>query len=148
MSKLTRALVLGVTLAAVNLAGMTAAAQAQANGQPALRPPTQGQVGDSWRQRQVTAEQPNIASDARRPPTERHVGQSWRHQSDVPAQSVQPGGLSSWVIASLGLLVAVLALAGGPGTRPDHRQRARHTSHCPRRGTAAARNTAWRWRGH
>ena len=121
MSKRTRALVLGVTLAAMNLAGMTAAAQAQANGQPALRPPTQGQVGDSWRQRQVTAEQPNIASDARRPPTERHVGQSWRHQSDVPAQSVEPGGLSSWVMASLGLLVAVLALAGGLTVRAARR---------------------------
>jgi hypothetical protein len=97
----------------MNLAGMTAVAQAQANDQPTRRPPTQGQVGESWHQSQVTAEQPNRASDARRPPTESQVGESWRHQTDVPAQPVEPGGLPSWVMASLGLLAAVLALAGG-----------------------------------
>jgi hypothetical protein len=118
MSKLARALVLGVTLAAMNLAGLTAVASAQSSDEPtsnqdARRPPTQGQVGESWHQRQVTAEQPNIASDARRPPTESQVGESWRHQTDVPAQPVEPGGLPSWVMASLGLLAAVLALAGG-----------------------------------
>jgi len=118
MSKLARALVLGVTLAAMNLAGLTAVAQGQSSDEPtsnqdARRPPTQGQVGESWHQRQVTAEQPNIASDARRPPTESQVGESWRHQTNVPAQPVEPGGQPSWVMASLGLLAAGLALAGG-----------------------------------
>jgi hypothetical protein len=113
MSKRTRALILAAMVAAMNLAAMTAVAQAQANDQPARRPPTQGQVGESWHQRQVQAEQPTIASDARRPPTESQVGESWRHQTDVPAQPVDPGGLPSWVMASLGLLAAVLALAGG-----------------------------------
>ena len=113
MSKLARTLVFAATLAAMNLAGMTAVAQAQANDQPARRPPTQGQVGESWHQRQVTAEQPNIASDARRPPTESQVGESWRHQTDGPAQPVEPGGLPSWIMASLGLLAAGLVVAGG-----------------------------------
>jgi hypothetical protein len=54
MSRLARALILGATLAAMNLAGMTAVAQAQANDQPtstqdARRPPTQRQVGEPWR---------------------------------------------------------------------------------------------------
>jgi hypothetical protein len=113
MSTRTRALILAAMVAAMNLAGMTAVAQAQANDQHVRRPPTQGQVGESWHQRQVTAEQPTIASDARRPPTESQVGESWRHQTDVPAQPAEPGGLPSWVMASLGLLAAVLALAGG-----------------------------------
>jgi hypothetical protein len=113
MSKLARTLLFAAALAAMNLAGLTAVAQAQANDQPARRPPTQGQVGESWHQRQVTAEQPNITSDARRPPTERQVGESWRHQTDSPAQPAEPGGLPSWTMASLGLLAAVLALAGG-----------------------------------
>jgi hypothetical protein len=113
MSKLTRTFIIGATLTAMHLAGMTAVAQAQANDQPARRPPTQGQVGESWHQRQDPAEQPTIASDARRPPTESQVGESWRYQTDVPAQPVDPGGLPSWVMASLGLLAAVLALAGG-----------------------------------
>ena len=118
MSKLARTLILGVALSAMSLAAMTTVAQAQTTDQPtsnhnARRPPTQGQVGESWHQRQDTAEQPNIASDARRPPTESQVGESWRYQTDVPAQPVEPGGLPSWVMASLGLLAAVLALAGG-----------------------------------
>ena len=121
MSKRTRALILAAMVAAMNLAAMTAVAQAQANDQPARRPPTQGQVGESWHQRQVPAEQPNIASDARRPPTESQVGESWRHQTDVPAQPVEPGGLPSWVMASLGLLAAFLALAGGLAVRAARR---------------------------
>ena len=126
MSKLARTLILGVALSAMNLAGMTTLAQAQSTDQPtsnhnARRPPTQGQVGESWHQRQVTTEQSNIASDARRPPTESQVGESWRHQTDVPAQPVEPGGLPSWVMASLGLLAAVLALAGGLAVRAARR---------------------------
>lgn len=53
MSKLARTLVLGATLAAINLTG--AVAQAQSNDeststQDARRPPSQGQVGEAWRQ--------------------------------------------------------------------------------------------------
>src|SRR5829696_8618872 len=128
MSKLARALVLGVTLAAMNLAGLTAVAQGQSSDEPtsnqdARRPPTQGQVGESWHQRQVTAEQPNSASDARRPPTQSQVGESWRHQTSVPGRPAEPGGQPGWRIASLGFLAAALALAGGfavlAATRPS-----------------------------
>ena len=122
MSNLARALALGAVLAAMNLASMTAVAQANdPDGMDAQRPPTQGQVGESWHQRQVTAEQPDIASDARRPPTERQVGESWRHETDAPAQPVEPGGPPSWVMASLGLLATVLALAGGLTVRAARR---------------------------
>ena len=49
MSKLARALTIGAMLAAMNMAGMTAIAQAQANdeGKDAWRPPTERQVGES-----------------------------------------------------------------------------------------------------
>jgi hypothetical protein len=51
MSKLTRVLVLGAVLAAMNLAGLTAVAQAQANHDPdgkgARQPPSERQVGES-----------------------------------------------------------------------------------------------------
>jgi hypothetical protein len=62
MSKLTRALVLGATLVAMNLVGMTAVAQAQTNNEPASkqdaqRPPTERQVGETWRHGQVAAPQ-------------------------------------------------------------------------------------------
>jgi hypothetical protein len=123
MSKRTRALILASMVAALNLAGMTAVAYAQANDEHARRPPTQGQVGESWRQRQVTAEQPTIASDARRPPTQSQVGESWRHQTSAPGRPAEPGGPSGWRIASLVFLAAALALVGGfavlAATRPS-----------------------------
>jgi hypothetical protein len=117
MSKLARTLVLGVTLAAMNLAGLTAVASARSSDEPtsnqdARRPPTQGQVGESWHQRQVTAEQPNIASDAR-PPTESQVGESWRHPTGAPVRSAEPSGPPGWLVASLSVLVVALALSGG-----------------------------------
>jgi len=123
MSKRTRALILSSMVAALNLAAMTTLAHAQANDQPARRPPTQGQVGESWHQPQVTAEQPTIASDARRPPTQSQVGESWRHQTSVPRRPAEPGGQLGWRIASLGFLAAALALVGGlavlAATRPS-----------------------------
>jgi hypothetical protein len=113
MSKRTRALILAAMVAALNLAAMSAVAQARAYDQAARRPPTQGQVGESWHQPQVTAEQPTIASDARRPPTQSQVGESWRHQPSVPGRPAEPGGQPGWRIASLVFLAAALALAGG-----------------------------------
>jgi predicted phage tail protein len=56
MSKLTRTLIIGATLTAMHLAGMTAVAQAQANDEPVRQPPTERQVGESWRHHQVAPE--------------------------------------------------------------------------------------------
>jgi hypothetical protein len=92
MSRRTRTLVVAATLAAITLAGTSTAAHAQ--------------VSDER---------------ARRPPTENQVGESWRHQTDVPVQPVEPGGLPNWVMVSLGLLAAVLALAGGLTVRSVRR---------------------------
>ena len=116
MSKLARALVLGITLAAISLTG--AVAQAHFNdestsNQDARRPPSQGQVGESWRQPQLPAEQPTVADDPRRPPTEAQVGESWRHPTSAPVRPAEPNGPSGWLVASLGGLAAALALAGG-----------------------------------
>jgi hypothetical protein len=117
MSKLARTLVLGATLAAMNLAGMTAMAQAQTNDQPAstqdaLRPPTERQVGENWRHRQVAADQPTVAGDTRRPPTEAQVGEPWRHPTSAPVPPAEPSGQPSRLVAWLGVVAAALALAG------------------------------------
>ena len=117
MSKRARALILGVTLAAMNLAGLTAVASAQTtdqstNNQDARRPPSQGQVGEAWRQ-QGTAEAPDVAGDPRRPPTESQVGESWRHPVSAPVPPAEPSGPSGWLLASLGGLAAALALIAG-----------------------------------
>jgi type II secretory pathway pseudopilin PulG len=129
MSKRTRVLVLGAALAAMNLAGMTAVAHAQATneGKDARRPPTQGQVGEAWHQPPVKADAPAVAGDTRRPPTESQVGEPWRHQTSVPGRPAEPGGQLGWRIASLGFLAAALALVGGlavlAATRPSRRPR-------------------------
>jgi hypothetical protein len=79
----------------------------------ARRPPSERQVGEAWRHRQVTAEQPTTAGDSLRPPTEAQVGEPWRHPTSGSVPPAEPSGQSSWLIASLGVLAAVLALAGG-----------------------------------
>ena len=89
MSKLTRTLVIGATLAAMHLVGMTAVAQAQAN------------------------DQPTSNQDTRQPPTEAQVGEAWRHPTSAPVLPAEPSGQPSWLIPSLGVLAAALVLAGG-----------------------------------
>jgi hypothetical protein len=134
MSRRTRALIVGTTLAAMQLAGMTAVAHAQATDEPtgkqaARRPPTQGQVGEAWHQPQEPADAPAVAGETRRPPTERQVGESWRDQTSVPGRPAEPGGQPGWRIASLGFLAAALALVGGlavmAATRPSRGPRVR-----------------------
>jgi hypothetical protein len=69
MSKRTRALVVGVMLAAMNLAGLTAVAQAQTSDEPASnqnarRPPTERQVGEPYRSyHEALAAQAQTAQD-------------------------------------------------------------------------------------
>ena len=135
MSKLARTLVLGATLAAINLTG--AVAQAQSNDEStstedARRPPSQGQVGEAWRQSQLPAEQPAVAGDTRRPPTESQVGEAWRHPAGAPVRPAEPSGQSGWLVASLGVLAVALALAGGlamlAARRAGRRARLRHAA--------------------
>ena len=118
MSKLTRTLIIGITLAAMHLVGMTAVAQAQANDEPAStqdarQPPTEGQVGEAWRHPQVAAEQPTVADHTRRQPTEGQVGEPWHPRLSAPVPPAEPSGQPSWLIPSLGVLAAALVLAGG-----------------------------------
>jgi hypothetical protein len=141
MSKLTRTLVLGVTLAAMNLAAMTAVALAQTNDEPtsnqdARQPPAERQVGESYRNyhealaaqaqtaqddaverfrrgERASRAQPTVADDTRRPPSEAQVGEAWRHPTTAPVPPAEPSGQPSWLLPSLGVLAAALVLAGG-----------------------------------
>jgi hypothetical protein len=120
MSKLTRTFIVGATLTAMNLVGMTAVAQAHINDQPtatqpALRPPTERQVGESWRHRQPASKE-QAAADA----THQRVQARERFSipSGTPAQApapmpAEPSRQLSWLSASLATLVAALTLAGG-----------------------------------
>jgi heme A synthase len=126
MSKLTRTLLVGATLAAINLAGMTTVAHAYpldpATDEPtrhdARRPPTQGQVGEAWHQHPVTSQQQiqATAADATlgRVLAREHFSIPNQPSAQVPAPvPAQPNGQRGWLLASLGVLAAALLLAGG-----------------------------------
>ena len=132
--RLVQALVLGALLAATNLAGMTAIAHAQSEGgsvvvQNDRRPPTQGQVGESWHQRPAATNQPAIAGDTRRPPTEGQVGEPWHPRVNVPTPPAEPDSQPSWPIASLAVLATALALSAGlVAKRASRRTRIGHAA--------------------
>jgi hypothetical protein len=116
MSKRTRALILGVTLAAMNLAGLTTVAQAQTNDEPDRRPPTERQVGESWRKRPVTSPEQTAADAAlqRQLARERHsIPTGTPAQAPAPTQADEPNGQPGWLLASLGGLAAALTLIAG-----------------------------------
>jgi hypothetical protein len=138
MSKLTRVLILGATVAAMNLAGLTAVAHAQANDDPdgkgARQPPSERQVGETWRHDQGASQQQAAADAALRRVLAREHSSI---RSGTPAQvttptPTEPCGQPGWLLASLGGLAAALALAGGlavlAARRADRRARLGHAA--------------------
>jgi hypothetical protein len=120
MSNRTRALILGATLAAMNLAGLTAVAHAQANDDPdgkdARRLATERQVGESWRKRPVTSPEQTAADAAlqRQLARERSsIPTGTPAQVPAPTQADEPNGQPGWLLASLGGLAVALALIAG-----------------------------------
>ena len=127
MSKLTRTFIIGATLAAMHLAGMTAVAHAQANDEPVMQPPTERQVGESWRHRQAASPEQAAADAAlqRQLARERFsIPNATPAEVPAPAPPKQRGP-SSRLVAWLGGLVAALALAGGLGVLAARRTRRR-----------------------
>jgi hypothetical protein len=125
MSRLAQAVALGALLVAANLAAMTAVAHAQS--EPTLthdhqRPTTQGQVGEAWHQHRAATNQSALASDTQRPPTEGQVGEPWHPRVSPPASPAEPDGQPRWPIASLAVLTATVALAGGLAARRASRR--------------------------
>jgi hypothetical protein len=119
MSKLTRNLILGATLAAMNLAGLASVAHAEANhdpdGKDARRPPTERQVGESWRHRQVASQEQTAADAALQRVLARErfsIRSQTPDQPTAPAPP-EPSGQPNWLVASLGGFAAGLALVGG-----------------------------------
>jgi hypothetical protein len=136
MSKLARTLILGATLAAMNLAGLTAVAHAQATNEAkdARRPPTERQVGEPWRHAQVPSQQQAAADTAhRRELAREHSSIPSATPAQVPAPaSAEPSGTPGWLLASLAVLAAALALVGGlallAAKRAGRRARLRHAA--------------------
>ena len=127
MSKLTRTLVIGATLAAMHLAAMTAVAQAQANDQPVMQPPTERQLGEAWRHRQATSPDQTAADAAlQRVQARERFSIPNPTPAEVPAPvPPKPSRPAGWLVASLGVLAAALALVGGLAVRAARRTRRR-----------------------
>jgi hypothetical protein len=120
MSKLARILVLVAMVAAMNLAGLTAIAQAQATDQPtssqnARRPPTEAQVGEPYRYyHDALAAQGQSADAVERFRRGERASQDQPTtdnptQVTAPRQPAEPRGQPGWLVALLGVLVALVA---------------------------------------
>jgi hypothetical protein len=136
MSKLARTLLLGATLAAMNLAAMATVAHAQSTnkGKDARRPPTERQVGETWRHSQVASPEQTAADAAlqRQLARERHSTPNGTPAQMPASAPAEPNGQPGWLLASLGVLAAALALAGGlavlAARRAGRRARIRHAA--------------------
>jgi hypothetical protein len=128
MSKLTCTLIIGATLTAMHLVGLTAVAHAQPPDQQATRrPPTERQVGESWRHRQAAAPDQTAAEAALQRVQAR---ERFSIPNAAPAQTpapvpAKPSERPGWLIVSLAVLVAALALAGGLAVLAAKRTRRR-----------------------
>jgi hypothetical protein len=121
MSRLTRALVLGAMLAALNLAGMTAVAHAYpldpaADHAVAAQQQNPTDAQELFR-RGERASQEQTAADAavrRQLARERFsIPSGTPAQVPAPVQPGEPSGQPDWLVPAIGGLAAVLALVAG-----------------------------------
>jgi hypothetical protein len=143
MSKLARALILAATVAAVNLAGMTAVAHAQANDQDT---PSQQELAERWNidyyqathmspaqhkawlqadaaQRELSDRWADYSHATQMPPAEFKAWMQARDRAGTPTEktvqvpapvrAVEPSGQLLWLVVALGLLAAALAIVAG-----------------------------------
>jgi hypothetical protein len=137
LSKLTRILTVAAMLAALHLAGIATVAHAQATDQQATpRPPTERQVGESWRHRQPASQQQQTAADATLQRVQARERFSIPNQTPArvpaPVQPDQPSGQPTWLVVSLGGLAAALAVVAGlallAARRANRRARVGHAT--------------------
>ena len=123
MSNLTRTLIIGATLTAIHLAGMTAVAQAQANDDPVMQPPTERQVGEAWRHRQAAAKEQTAADAALgRVLARERFSVPDATPAAVPAPApTQPNRQPSWLLTSLGVLAVLMLVAALAAQRARRR---------------------------
>ena len=143
MAKLARALLLAATVLALNLAGMTAIAYAQANDEDTT---TQQELAENWNYYQQATRVPPAELQARMQAdaAQRKLAERWTYYSQAtrmspaelkawmqakdrpdtptkpptqvpaaPVQPTEPNGQPTWLVVSLGGLAAALALVAG-----------------------------------
>jgi hypothetical protein len=133
MSKLRRTLVVAATLAAMNLAGMTAVAQPNDGDTP-----TQREVSENWNTYNQSTRVPPAKLKAQRELADRwsYYNQATRlspaelkawsqakdrvdtptappTQAPAPARPAEPNGEPGWLVVSLGILATAMAVVAG-----------------------------------
>ena len=132
MSKLRSTLVVAATLAAMNLAGTTAVAQPNNGDTPAQR-----EVSENWNSYNQSTRVPPAELKAQRELSDRWTYynqatrmspaelKAWTQANDrgtptappaeapTPARPAAPSGEPGWLVASLGILAATMALVAG-----------------------------------
>lgn len=133
MSKLRRTLVIAATLAAMNLAGMTAVAQPNDGDTPSQR-----EVSENWNSYNQSTRVPPAELKAQRELADRwsYYNQATRMspaelkawtqakdrvdtptappaQAPGPARPAEPTGEPGWLVVSLGILAAAMAVVAG-----------------------------------
>jgi hypothetical protein len=101
MSKLARTLILAATVAALNLAGLTAVAHARANDQDT---PSQQELAERWNADYYQATHMSPAQHK----AWLQAHQAWLQATQVPP--TEPNGQPTWLVVSLGVLAAVMTL--------------------------------------
>ena len=134
MSRRTRTLVLAVALAAMSLAGTTAVAQAQTSddhavelyrrGERASQEQTSTDAVELYRRgERASQEQATVDAAVQRLLAREQFSIPSGMHAQVPAPvPAETSGQPSWVLASLGVLAAVLALAGALAARRTSRK--------------------------
>src|SRR5215207_979791 len=112
MSKITRILILVATVAALNLAGLTAVAHAQANNQDA---PSQQELAERWNTDYYQATHMSPAQHKAWLEAHKRSRSATQTPTQVPAQMppTEPNGQPTWLVVSLEGLAAALALVAG-----------------------------------
>jgi hypothetical protein len=118
MSKLARALALAAILAAaMNLASMTAVAQAHASDSASQRhrAPGRSEFFAAHEHAVASREQSSRDDDTleRRLAEDHHYSGTWREDIPAAPAAAEPGGQPGWLIPALGGLAVALALVAG-----------------------------------
>ena len=104
MSKLARALTLAAMLAAMNLAGMTALAQAH---------PTDQATAQQTRHPVTSPQQAAADAAHRRLLAQERSYSSWSYGNTSAPAPAEPSGQAGWLTPALGVLAAVMTLVAG-----------------------------------
>jgi hypothetical protein len=104
MSKLARALTLAAMVAAMNLAGMTALAQAH---------PTDQATAQQTRHPVTSPQQAAADAAHRRLLAQERSYSSWSYGNTSAPAPAEPSGQAGWLTPALGVLAAVMTLVAG-----------------------------------